>query len=431
MFVSDNYSVGDNGHLLAADYDTVALAKKFGTPLYVMDEGMVRRNCALYRDSINKFYDGKGMALFASKALCCREMCRIAADEGMGLDVVSGGEIYTAVTAGVDAKKLHFHGNNKTCAEIEYALKVGIGRFIADNVEELGNINRLAGESGSRASVLLRIKPGIDAHTHKFVQTGQIDSKFGFALETGEAEEAVIKASEFANIDLVGAACHIGSQIFDIMPFEKAAEVMIDFMADMNEKYRVNLQELDLGGGFGIKYVDGDDPIEYDKYMEKVSVTVKERCKEHGMALPFIYLEPGRSIVGEAGITLYTVGSVKRIPDIRTYVAVDGGMTDNPRHSLYGAEYDAVIADRAGEPREEKVTIAGRCCETDLLTEGVLIQTPHPGDTLAMFSTGAYNFSMASNYNRVPRPAMVMIKDGRARVVVKRESYEDIVRNDV
>lgn len=431
MFVSDNYSVGENGHLLAAGYDTITLAKKFGTPLYVMDEELVRRNCALYRDSINKFYGGNGMALFASKALCCREMCRIAVDEGMGLDVVSGGEIYTAISAGVDANKLHFHGNNKTAAEIEYALKVGVGRFIADNFEELETIDRLAGASGRKASILLRIKPGIDAHTHEFIRTGRIDSKFGFALETGEAAAAVKKSMSLDNVELLGAACHIGSQIFEIEPFEKAAEVMIDFMADMNVEYGICLRELDLGGGFGIKYVGSDDPIAYDKYMEKVSETAKIRCAERGMKLPYIYLEPGRSIVGEAGITLYTVGSVKQIPNVRTYVAVDGGMTDNPRHSLYGAQYDAVIADRAGESRTDKVTIAGRCCETDLLTEGVEIQTPHPGDTLAMFSTGAYNFSMASNYNRVPRPAMVMIKDGRARIVVRRESYEDIVRNDV
>lgn len=432
MFVSDNLSVNQDGHLSIGGLDALTLAKEYGTPLYVMDENIVRRSCALYRTSIENFYDGNGLVLYASKALCCKEMCRIAKDERLGLDVVSGGEIYTAVSAGFPAEKMYFHGNNKTAAEISYALDCGVGHFVVDNIEELMLLNSLAGEKAKVAAILFRIKPGVDAHTHDFIRTGQIDSKFGFALETGEAEQAIKQTVGLANIHLVGVGCHIGSQIFEISPFEETARIMVGFMADMRDKYGVKLRELDLGGGFGIKYLPKDDPIEYNRYMEEVSVVIKRCCKEHGLDLPFIVMEPGRSIVASAGTTLYTVGSVKEIPGIRTYVAVDGGMTDNPRYALYQAPYDAAIADRAGAPKDKTVTLAGRCCESgDLIAEHIKLQAAKAGDTLAVFATGAYNYSMASNYNRVPRLAMIMIKDGSTRVMIKRETYEDIIRNDI
>jgi diaminopimelate decarboxylase len=432
VFVSDNLSVNQDGHLSIGGLDALTLAKEYGTPLYVMDENIVRRSCALYRTSIENFYDGNGLVLYASKALCCKEMCRIAKDERLGLDVVSGGEIYTAVSAGFPAEKMYFHGNNKTAAEISYALDCGVGHFVVDNIEELMLLNSLAGEKAKVAAILFRIKPGVDAHTHDFIRTGQIDSKFGFALETGEAEQAIKQTVGLANIHLVGVGCHIGSQIFEISPFEETARIMVGFMADMRDKYGVKLRELDLGGGFGIKYLPKDDPIEYNRYMEEVSVVIKRCCKEHGLDLPFIVMEPGRSIVASAGTTLYTVGSVKEIPGIRTYVAVDGGMTDNPRYALYQAPYDAAIADRAGAPKDKTVTLAGRCCESgDLIAEHIKLQAAKAGDTLAVFATGAYNYSMASNYNRVPRLAMIMIKDGSTRVMIKRETYEDIIRNDI
>jgi diaminopimelate decarboxylase len=432
VFLSDDFTVGKNGHLFISGCDTEELASRFGTPLYVMDEDMVRRSCALYRDSLDRYYGGNGMALYASKALCCKEMCRIAASEGLGLDVVSGGEIYTAVSAGVDPAKLHFHGNCKTPAEIDYALEAGVGRFIVDNIEELSLIDSAARKKNVQAKCLLRIKPGIDAHTHDFIRTGQIDSKFGFALETGEAENAVKCAMTYKNIELVGAGCHIGSQIFETAPFIAAAQVMIDFIADMRFKYGAKLCELDLGGGFGIKYVSSDDPLPYYEYMRVVSEAVKEKCSDRGIELPYILLEPGRSIVGEAGVTLYTVGSVKTIPGVRTYIAVDGGMTDNPRCALYGARYEAVAAQRAGGERTLHARIAGRCCESgDIVTEEADIQPVAAGDIIAVFSTGAYNYSMASNYNRVPRPAMVTVHDGKAKLIIKRETYEDIVRNDI
>lgn len=432
MFVSECLDINENGNLTIGGCDTVKLAKKFGTPLYVMDEATIRNSCRLYKSSIDKFYGGNGLPLYASKALSCKELCRIVASEGMGLDVVSGGEIYTALEAGFPAENMYFHGNNKTADEIAYALESGVGCFVVDNLEELDLLSRISAEKGKNTDIMFRIKPGIDAHTHNFIMTGQIDSKFGLAIETGEAEEAVQKAVATPNINLVGLHCHIGSQIFEIEPFELAAKVMINFMADMRDKHGAEFTRLNLGGGFGIKYIPENDPIQYDKYMEKVSVAVKNACARRNMELPFILLEPGRSIVASAGITLYTVGSVKNIPGVRTYVSVDGGITDNPRYALYQAEYDAVIANKAKLERDSKVTIAGRCCESgDLIQENINIQEANAGDILAVFATGAYNYSMASNYNRVPRPAAVMIKDGEQRVFIKRETYKDLVRNDI
>lgn len=432
MFVQESVNINDEGHLTVGGADAPALAARYGTPLYVMDESAVRANASLYTSSMERFYGGNGLVLYASKALCCKEMCRIACEEGLGLDVVSGGELYTAMAVGFPAGKIYFHGNNKTPDEIGYALDCGIGRFIVDNLDELSLLDRMAGKRGKRASILLRVKPGVDAHTHDYIRTGQIDSKFGLALETGEAEQAVVQALKYANIDLAGAACHIGSQIFEIAPFEIAAQTMVNFMADMRDRHGAALRELDLGGGFGIRYVPEHDPIAYDRYMEKVSGVVRETCALRKMEQPFILIEPGRSIVASAGVTLYTVGAVKEIPGVRTYVSVDGGMTDNPRYALYQAPYDACVAGRAGEPRTKTVTIAGRCCESgDLIQENIAIQEPQAGDILAVFATGAYNYSMASNYNRVPRPAMVMVQDGQSRVVIRRETYEDIIRNDL
>lgn len=432
MFVSECLDVNEEGNLTIGGCDTAKLAKEFGTPLYVMDEATIRNSCRLYKNSIDKYYGGRGLPLYASKALSCKELCRIAASEGMGLDVVSGGEIYTALEAGFSAEKMYFHGNNKTADEIAYAIDSGIGCFVVDNLEELALLSSISSRKEKHTDIMFRIKPGIDAHTHNFIMTGQIDSKFGLAIETGEAEEAIEKAIAAKNINLVGLHCHIGSQIFDIEPFELAAKVMINFMADMRDKHGAKFTQLNLGGGFGIKYIPENDPIQYDRYMEKVSVVVKDTCAVRNMELPFILLEPGRSIVASAGITLYTVGSVKTIPGVRTYVSIDGGMTDNPRYPLYQAEYDAVIANKAALSRDSKVTIAGRCCESgDLIQENINIQKAQAGDILAVFATGAYNYSMASNYNRVPRPAAVMVKDGTPRLFIKRETYADLVRNDI
>lgn len=432
MFVNDCLNINEKGHLTIGGCDTVELAKEYGTPLYVLDETTIRNTCRAYVNSFKKFYNGNGMPLYASKALSCKELCRIANEENLGLDVVSGGEIYTAVQAGFPMEKVHFHGNNKTADEIRFAIKSKVGKFVVDNLYELELLDEIAGEEGITANISFRIKPGVDAHTHNFIRTGQIDSKFGFALETGEAFNAVKKAIKLNNVNLKELHCHIGSQIFDIEPFVTAAEIMIDFIAKIKNEFGINIPELNLGGGFGIMYTERDEPVPYENYMEKVSVAVKEKCSQYGIDVPFIYIEPGRSIVGEAGITLYTVGSKKEIPNIRTYVSVDGGMTDNIRYALYQSDYTVLNASKANQEPNDIVTVAGKCCESgDLIQENTKVADPQAGDILAVLSTGAYNYSMASNYNRIPRPAMVMVKDGQPRVIIKRESYEDLVRNDV
>ncbi len=432
MFVSKNLSVNEKGHLTIGGLDTADLAQKYGTPLYVMDEDLLRENCRSFKQSIDRCYGGKGLVCYASKVFCCKEMYRIMMSEDMGLDVVSAGELYTAASVGFPMEKVCFHGNNKTDEELSMALEQNVGRIVVDNIFELERLNRLACERGAKANIMFRIKPGIDAHTHDFVRTGQIDSKFGFALETGEAFEAVKKAISLEHIELLGLHCHIGSQIFDIDPFVLAAEVMMNFIARIRDELGYEIKELDLGGGFGIKYTDADSPVPYDSYMEKVSEKVKAVCAEKNLNLPFILIEPGRSIAGPAGITLYTVGGIKHIPNIRTYISVDGGMGDNPRYALYKSKYDFVNALRASEPKSETVTVAGKCCESgDLLGEGAPIQQTEEGDIIAVLATGAYNYSMSSNYNRIPKPPVVMVKDGTSRVIVKRETLEDIVRNDI
>ena len=432
MYVSKDLDVNSAGHLTIGGMDTVELAKEYGTPLYVVDEDLVREHCRSFKNSIDKYYGGAGLACYASKAFCCKAMCKIMLEEGMGLDVVSEGELYTALKSGFPMDKVCFHGNNKTDGELKLALENNVGRIIVDNVFELNRLNALAEKEGRTAHIMFRIKPGIDAHTHNFIRTGQIDSKFGFALETGEAFEAVKEAIALPHIDLVGLHCHIGSQIFDIDPFVCAAEVMLHFIGKIKKEFGFEVKELNLGGGFGIKYTEEDAPVAYDKYMEKVSEKVKEVCAEEDIALPFILIEPGRSVIAPAGITLYTVGGIKHIPNIRTYVSVDGGMCDNPRYILYQSKYEAVIANRAADPRTETVTVAGKCCESgDLIGEGMPIQHVEVGDTMAVLATGAYNYSMSSNYNRIPKPAVVMVKDGKSRVVVRRETLDDIINCDL
>lgn len=432
MFVNDCLNVNEKGHLTIGGCDTLELAKEYGTPLYVLDENTIRNTMRSYVNSFKKYYNGNGMPLYASKALSCKELCRIAKEENIGLDVVSGGEIYTALQADFPMEKVHFHGNNKTADEIRFALKSKVGKFVVDNLYELELLNQIAAEMGVTANISFRIKPGVDAHTHNFIRTGQIDSKFGFALETGEAYNAVKEALKLDNVCLKELHCHIGSQIFDIEPFVSAAEIMIDFMGKIKSELDVVISELNLGGGFGIMYTNDDEPVPYENYMEKVSVAVKSKCAEYDLPVPFIFIEPGRSIVGEAGITLYTVGGKKEIPNVRTYVSVDGGMTDNIRYALYQSAYTVLNAGKANVEPDESVTVAGKCCESgDLVQEHTKVAKVDVGDTLAVLSTGAYNYSMASNYNRIPRPAMVMVKDGKSRIIIKRESYEDLVKNDI
>lgn len=432
MFVSDSLDINERGHLTVDGADTVELAGEYGTPLIVYSENGIRKNCRAFVNSIDEYYNGNGRVLYASKAFSCLEMYRIAKDEKMGVDVVSGGEIYTALKAGFPADRIYFHGNNKSYDELKYALEVGVGRIIVDNPDELALLSEIAKETGTTANIYMRIKPGIDAHTHSFIMTGQIDSKFGFALETGEAMECVKLCAKTENINLVGMHCHIGSQIFDVDPFVSAAEVMMKFLADIRTEAGIVISELDLGGGFGIMYVDSDKPVGFDAYMKPVSQKVRECAERYDFPVPFILIEPGRSITGAEAVTLYTVGSVKTIPDVRTYVSVDGGMTDNPRYILYQSSYTVMCANKADKPMDTVVTVAGKCCESgDLLQENAPLQSVEKGDILAVLSTGAYNYSMASNYNRVPRPQVVMVKDGNSRTIIKRETYDDIIKNDI
>lgn len=432
MYQSESLRINEQGHLEIGGCDAVSLAEAYQTPLYVMDEQVIRNNCRQYRNSMEEFYGGKGLVLYASKAFSAKEIYRIVKQEGLGIDVVSGGELYTALSVDFPADKICFHGNNKTEEELTMAVQAGVGYIVLDNREEIIALNQIAGENGVRQSVLFRIKPGIDAHTHSFVQTGHIDCKFGTALENGDSFAFAKLISEQKNLQLKGVHCHIGSQIFDEKPFLLAAERMMNFIVQVRDSLGISLEILNLGGGYGIRYTEKDRPVAYHEYMKKISETMKQIAKEKNMELPFILMEPGRSIVGNAGVTLYTVGSVKQIPNVRTYVSVDGGMCDNPRYILYQSEYEMLLVNKASQDKTEIVTVAGKCCETgDLLGENIPIQSPQQGDIMAVLSTGAYNYSMASNYNRIPRAAVVMVNEGTPRTIVRRESYEDLIRNDL
>ncbi|MBE6965215.1 MAG: diaminopimelate decarboxylase [Ruminococcaceae bacterium] len=432
MLVSDSLSVNSCGHLTIGGADVVTLAKKYGTPLYIMDEDKIRRTCKEYMSALTKCWGEKFLVQYASKAFCTKYMYKILDEEGFGADVVSGGELYTALKAGFPSNKIVFHGNNKTAEELRFALEAEIREIIVDNAEELELINEIAAELGKVANISFRIKPGVDAHTHDFVKTGQIDSKFGVALENGEAFDFVKSALSYKNIKLCGVHCHIGSQIFDPEPFAHAAELMMEFIAKVKAELDFEVSELNLGGGFGIRYTEEDDPRSVYDAVKSFTDVVRAQAEKYDLSLPFISIEPGRSVVAEAGITVYTVGSVKEIKDIRTYVSVDGGMTDNPRYALYGSKYTMVLPERAEETPTEIVTVAGRNCESgDLLGENIHLPAVKAGDLLAVLSTGAYNYSMASNYNRVPRPPVVMVKNGVDKLVVKRETYEDIISNDL
>ncbi|MCI8589105.1 MAG: diaminopimelate decarboxylase [Clostridiales bacterium] len=435
-----NLSVNEKGHLTMAGVDVVTMAEKYGTPLMLVDEQRVRENCRTYVRAMKEHFGGDSMPLFASKALCFKGLYQIVNEEGMGTDIVSPGELYTAKAAGFPLEKAYFHGNNKTDADIQFGIDAGIGYFIADNREELTEINRYAGEKGIRQKVILRVTPGIDPHTHAAISTGKVDSKFGTAIETGQALALIKEILTLPHIDLVGIHCHVGSLCFDSKPFLDAADIMIAFMAEIKAETGKELGVLNLGGGYGVRYIASNPTIDIAGNIKQVAAHVKEKCAQFGLALPQVLMEPGRSIVADAGLTLYTAGSVKTITGYKSYISIDGGMTDNPRYALYQSDYTVLNATRAADAPDMVATIAGRCCESgDLIQEDVKIKRPVRGDIIAVLVTGAYNYAMASNYNRIPRPAIVMLgcEDKRAPgadhdyVVVKRESYEDLVRYDV
>jgi diaminopimelate decarboxylase len=421
----------EGNDLFIGEVKASELASKYGTPLYVMDEQLLINKCRGYIKAFNVKEDNNRVA-FAGKAFLTIEMCKLIHKEGLYLDVVSGGELYTAYKAGFPMDKIYFHGNNKTLDEIDLGIKLGVGRFIVDNLWEMAKINEIAENYNKKQDIYLRLTPGIEAHTHDYIKTGQIDSKFGFAPVGNIIIDAVKKALSLDNVNLVGLHCHIGSQIFETEPFKDAAEVMLNFINEIKQETGHIIEELDLGGGFGIYYSEGDKPSETDEYCKVILDSVKRVCKQLGIKKPILTIEPGRSIVANAGTTLYTIGSIKEIPGIRKYLSVDGGMTDNIRPALYGARYEAIVANKASEEMDDKVTIAGKCCESgDILIQDIDIQKADSGDTLAILSTGAYGFSMSSAYNKIPRPAVIFVRNGEARLVVKRQSYEDLIKEEI
>ena len=426
--ICSNLSVNEEGHLLFAGQDTAELAAKYGTPVYLMDEDRIRERCRTYLGAIEKAFDGRGKALYASKAASYKRIYEIMKEEGMGTDVVSSGEIYTALKAGFPLEKAYFHSNNKTDADIAYAIENGVGYFVVDNAEELYTIDKEAAKQGKKQSVLLRLTPGIDPHTYEAIATGKVDSKFGSAIETGQAEEITKLAISLENVELKGFHCHVGSQVFDSDVYLAAAEVMLTFIAEMKDKLSFIAEQLNLGGGYGVRYIASQPTIDIEANIMQVGAYIKEKCAMLGIEVPIICFEPGRSIVADAGLTLYTAGTVKRIPGYKNYVSVDGGMTDNVRFAMYGAPYTVLPAVKMNEPREMKCSVVGRCCESgDIIQENVdMPQSTSRGDIVACLTTGAYHYSMASNYNRIPKPPVVMLTKGESYVAVRRETFEDL-----
>lgn len=407
-----------------------ALSKEYGTPLYVIDEELVRSNCRRYYNAM-KCEERGNRVTYAGKAFINMSMCNLVNEENLYLDVVSGGELYTAYKAGFPLERIYFHGNNKSDYEIDLGVRLGIGRFIVDNIHELEILNSIAQEYGRVQKVYLRITPGVEAHTHEYIKTGQLDSKFGFPVIGDTVYDAIKRAMELEYIELNGLHCHIGSQIFDLEPFEDTTEIMLNLINDIKETLGYEIKELDLGGGFGIYYTEGDKPKEIEEYCSVIINKADEICRKLNMNVPILSIEPGRSIVGNAGLTLYTVGAIKEIPNIRKYVSVDGGMSDNIRPALYSANYESLIANRVFDNSKEIVTVAGKCCESgDVLLNSIEMPRMETGDILAIMSTGAYGHSMANNYNRIPKAAVVSVSNGISKVMCKRETYEDLLRNE-
>lgn len=425
------YSEVRNGRLHFDGVDCLELAKTYGTPLYVVSERAVRERCAQVRAAFIDKYPNTG-AVYASKAFQTLDMCRIVSSEGLGLDVVSGGELYAALEAGVDPSLILFHGNAKTEEELDFAIRSRVGRIVSDNLFEVEEVERIAATYGLRQGLLYRITPGVDSHTHRFISTGSLDSKFGIPLDPTVRDSYLRPVLDSPHIDFKGFHFHIGSQLHDNFSHLAAAKIALDFLFAVRSSYGFVATELNLGGGFGINYLPQEKAPSLSYFLDPLMDLVQKECAAAGFPQPRITIEPGRWIIGEAGITLYTVRSVKTIPGIRTYVGVDGGMTDNIRPALYDAKYHAVLAAKADRKAESLVTVAGKCCESgDILIRDILLADPKPGDVLAVFSTGAYNHSMASNYNRIPRPAVVMAKDGVHRLSVRRETFQDLLAREI
>lgn len=430
--LADNVmSHGDD--LYFGGHSCTALAKKYGTPLYLMDEEHIRSSCRQYVNAIRESFGKGSMAIYASKAASFKRIYEIVNEEGMGADVVSLGEIYTALKAGFPMERAFFQGNNKTDEDIRLAIKAKVGYFVCDNAEEVEAIDTIAGELGVTQKILLRLTPGIDPHTYAAVATGRVDSKFGTAIETGQAEEITLLVLSKKNILLEGFHCHVGSMVFDSSTFMRSAEIMLEFIADMKNMHGYTAKILDLGGGYGVRYVESQPQMSISDNIAQTAQFIEAKCQELGISRPDIIFEPGRSIVANAGMTLYTAGTVKKIPGYKNYVSVDGGMTDNPRYALYQSLYTVVTANKP-EPKETiRCDLVGRCCESgDIIQPNIDFPADiQRGDIVAVLTTGAYNYSMASNYNRIPRPPVVMLNGDEDYVAVKRESLDDLIRNDI
>lgn len=430
--ICNNISVNGEGHLTFGGQDTTVLAKQYGTPLYLLDENKIRENCRTYVNAMREAFGDNFAVLYASKANSFKKIYNIVDEEGMYADVVSIGEIYTALKSGFPLSHTYFHSNNKTDFDVEFAINNGVGHFVVDNAEELEVINKYAAKKGIKQNILLRLTPGIDTHTYEAVNTGKVDSKFGTAIETGQAEQMVKYALSFDNIKLCGFHCHIGSMVFDSDTFLRGSEIMLNFIADVKEKYGLITEQLNLGGGYGVRYVESDPTIDIRVNILQVGEFVRKKSAEFGVNVPKILMEPGRSIVADAGMTLYTVGTVKKITGYKNYVSIDGGMTDNPRYALYESEYTVMLANKANQKADLTCDVVGRCCESgDIIQPNVTLPEAERGDILAVCTTGAYNYSMAMNYNRIPRPPIVMLHNGNSYVAVRRETLDDIISNDL
>ncbi len=420
-------AVNDKDHLAVGGCDVVELIEEFGSPLYILDEKTLRTACRQYKQAFEKHYPGESLIVYASKAWNCLAVCAIATQEGIAIDVVSGGELQTAVAAGAKGDKLYFHGNNKSAAELKLGLEAE-ARIVVDNWYELKTLSQLAQDAGKIATILLRLTPGIECHTHEYIQTGHIDSKFGF--DPDQLEEVFEAVSKQTSVNCVGLHAHIGSQIFELQPHRDLAEVMMRWFQTASQ-YGITIKEIDIGGGLGIRYTESDDPPSIDEWAKTVCESMVAACKSNDLPYPKLLCEPGRSMVGSACVTAYTVGGQKTVPGIRTYVSVDGGMSDNPRPITYQSVYRILAASKMSAPLSETATVAGKHCESgDVIIHAASLPKLEAGEVLVVPATGAYNYSMSSNYNRVPRPAAVIVNEGRADLILRRETYEDLVRHD-
>ncbi|MBI2996642.1 MAG: diaminopimelate decarboxylase [Candidatus Melainabacteria bacterium] len=420
-------SINKAGHLTIGKLDIVDLANTYGTPLYVIDEVTFKEKSKDYINSLKKEYPDF-LVLYAAKALSTPAVFKLANNLGLGLDVVSGGELYLAIKSNFNSQNIYFHGNNKSEDELQMALEHNIGKIVCDNFYEIELLDKIAKKKNKTVNILIRLTPGIECHTHEYIKTGHLDSKFGFDLEYFNSVISHI-VKNCRNLSLKGFHAHIGSQIFEIKPFLDTAEILLAYFKIAKENYNLNLTELDIGGGIGISYTPCDDPMTIENWCKEIANTIKTKCNKLNISLPKLICEPGRSLIGPSGITIYKVGSIKQVPNGRKFISVDGGMADNPRPITYQAKYTALVANKANETPYETVTIAGRYCETgDILINDINLPKIESGDLIVVFSTGAYNYSMSSNYNMTPRPACILVNDGDSKIIIERESYEDLTK---